>query len=188
MESPKRGRGFDKDDHELGLKHTEWKRVSIEKLHVEKWSWGEKWKHKEIFDHIPVWWSCRQNAHWLSTPYVPRTTSMPHIISQGFPNISVGKEPPCNAGDPSSIPESGISAGEGIGYPLFLEFPGDSAGKESACNVGDLGLIPGLGRSPGEGKGYPLQDSGLENSMDFIVHGVTKSQTWLGNFHLLFPR
>ena len=45
-----------------------------------------------------------------------------------------------------------------------------SAGRESTCNEGDLGLIPGLGRSPGEGKGYPLQYSGLENSMDHIVH------------------
>ena len=52
-----------------------------------------------------------------------------------------------------------------------------SAGKESACNAGDLGSIPRLGRSPGEGKGYPLQYSGLENSTDCIVHGVTKSQT-----------
>ena len=52
-----------------------------------------------------------------------------------------------------------------------------SADKESACNVGDLGLIPRLGRSPGEGKGYPLQYSGLENSVDFRVHGVTKSRT-----------
>ena len=32
-------------------------------------------------------------------------------------------------------------------------------------------------------KGYPLQYSGLENSMDCIVHGVTKSQTWLSDFH-----
>ena len=48
-----------------------------------------------------------------------------------------------------------------------------SAGKESTCNVG--GSIPGLGRSSGEGKGYPLQYSGLENSMDCIVHGVTES-------------
>ena len=47
-------------------------------------------------------------------------------------------------------------------------------GKESACNAEDLDLIPGLGRSPGEGKGYPLQYSGLENSMDCIVHGVSK--------------
>ena len=60
---------------------------------------------------------------------------------------------------------------------VFLGFPGASEGKESACNEGDLALIPGLGRSPGEGSSYPLQYSGLENSMDCIVHGVTKSQT-----------
>ena len=46
-----------------------------------------------------------------------------------------------------------------------------------------LGSIPGLGRSPGEGKGYSLQYSGLELSMDCIVHGVTKSQTQLKEFH-----
>ena len=56
-----------------------------------------------------------------------------------------------------------------------MGFPGGSAGKESACNVGDLGSTPGLGRSPGEGKGYSLQFSGLENYMDCVVHGVTKS-------------
>ena len=60
---------------------------------------------------------------------------------------------------------------------LFLGFPGGSAGKESDCNVGDLGLIPGLGRSPGEGNSYRLQYSGLENSMDCIVHGVVESDT-----------
>ena len=48
-----------------------------------------------------------------------------------------------------------------------------------------MGLIPGLGRSPGEGKGYPLRYSGLENSMDYIVHGVAKNQTRLSYFHLL---
>ena len=60
-----------------------------------------------------------------------------------------------------------------------------SAGKESACNARDLGLIPGLGRSPGEGKGYPLQYSALENPKDYTVHGVTKSQIQLSDFH--FP-
>ena len=65
----------------------------------------------------------------------------------------------------------------------YMDFPGGSGGKESACNEGDLGLIPGLGRSPGEGKGYRLQYSGLENSLDCIVHGVTKSQTQLSDFH-----
>ena len=34
------------------------------------------------------------------------------------PLSSVGKEPPCNAGDPSLIPGWGRSTGEGIGYPL----------------------------------------------------------------------
>ena len=58
-----------------------------------------------------------------------------------------------------------------------MGFPFSSAGKESALNAGDLGLTPGLGRSSGEGKGYPLQYSGLENSMDCIVHGLAKSRT-----------
>ena len=48
------------------------------------------------------------------------------------------------------------------------------------------GSIPGLGRFPGEGKGYPFQYSGLEHSMDCIVHGVTKSQTQLSDFHFHF--
>ena len=56
-------------------------------------------------------------------------------------------------------------------------FPCDSAGKESVCNAGDLSSVPGLGRSPGEVKDYPFQYSGLENSMDCIVHEVAKNQT-----------
>ena len=64
----------------------------------------------------------------------------------------------------------------GVDY-IYIVFPGGSDGKVSACNVGDPGSIPGLRRSPGEGKGYPLQYSGLENSMDCIVHGVAKSRT-----------
>ena len=60
---------------------------------------------------------------------------------------------------------------------ILIILSGGSDGKESACNVGDPGSIPGLGRSPGKGKGYPLQDSGLVNSMDWIVHGVAKSRT-----------
>ena len=62
--------------------------------------------------------------------------------------------------------------------PVFLGFPCGSAGKEFACNAGDLGSIPGLGKSPREGKGYSLQYSGLENSMDCILQGITKSISW----------
>ena len=65
----------------------------------------------------------------------------------------------------------------------MMDFPGSSLGEESTYNAGDPGLIPGLGRSPGEGKVYPLQYPGLEKSMDCIVHGVTKSQTGLSDFH-----
>ena len=73
-----------------------------------------------------------------------------------------------------------------IEYSIYLYrgFPCGLAGKESSCSAGDLGLIPGLGRSPGEGKGF-LQYSGLENSMNCIVHGVANSWIPLSDFHHL---
>ena len=79
--------------------------------------------------------------------------------------------------------EARIYNGEKTVFLTSRNFPGGTGGKEYACNTVDLGLIPGLGRSPREGKGYPLQYSGLENSMNCIVHGIAKSQTWLSDFH-----
>ena len=82
---------------------------------------------------------------------------------------------------------SGVSVGKEISKFnlnfVLLGFPGNTAGNESACNAGDLSLIPGSGRSAREGTGDPLQYSGLENSMDCIVLGVTKSQTGLSDFY-----
>ena len=71
-------------------------------------------------------------------------------------------------------------------------FPGGSVVKNPPANVGDVGSIPGLGRSPREGNGNPLQYSCLENSMGRgawrgIVHGVTKSQTWLSDWAPTMP-
>ena len=43
---------------------------------------------------------------------------LPLGFHQGLPDSSLGKESSCNAGGPGSIPGSGRSAGEGIGYPL----------------------------------------------------------------------
>ena len=106
----------------------------------------------------------------------------------GFAGSSAGLESACSAGDPrldswvGKIPWRR----DKLPTPVFLGFPGGSAGKESACNAGDLGSIPGLLRSPGGETGNPLQYSGLENSMDCIVLGVTKSQTQLGAFHSHF--
>ena len=50
--------------------------------------------------------------------YKLTTYSSVAIHFMGFPDSSVGKESACNAGDSGSIPGSGRSAGEGIGYPL----------------------------------------------------------------------
>ena len=62
-----------------------------------------------------------------------------------------------------------------------------SVGKEFACNAGDPSSIPGLGRSAGEGIGHSLQYSGLENSMDYLVHGVTNSHDW-ATFSFMVPK
>ena len=70
--------------------------------------------------------------------------------------------------------------------PILNHIYASSNGKERACNVGDLGLIPRLGTSPGEGNSYSLQYFGLENSMDCILYGVAKSQTWLLTFTSTF--
>ena len=58
-----------------------------------------------------------------------------------------------------------------------MDFSDSSVGKESNCNAGDPSSIPGLGKSPAKGKAYPLQYSGMENSMDCIIYGLTKSWT-----------
>ena len=66
------------------------------------------------------------------------------VLIMGIPGSSAGKESACNIGDPSSIPGSGSSSGEGrLPIPVFLGFPGSSDSK-----VGDLYSFPGLGRSP----------------------------------------
>ena len=111
----------------------------------------------------------------------------------GFPDSSVGKESTCNAGDPGLIPGSGRSAGEGISYLLqylwsslvaqLVKKIKNLKKKKTTCNVEDLGSIPGLGRSPGEAKVYPLLYSGLKNSMECIVLGVSKSRTQLSDLN-----
>ena len=72
-------------------------------------------------------------------------------------------------------------------YERERGFPGDTVVKNLPASAGDTrdtGLIPGSASFPRVGNGNPLPYSCLENSMDrgvwqAIVHGVTKSQTWL---------
>ena len=87
------------------------------------------------------------------------------ITIQGFLGGSVDKESTCNAGDTGSIPGSGRSAGEVIGYPP--QFSWASLVAQLVKNLPAIwetwGSIPGSGRSPGEGRVYSLQYSCLEN-------------------------
>ena len=77
------------------------------------------------------------------------------------PDSSVGKESACNAGDPSSIPGSGSSPGEGIGYPLQYSWVSWVAQVHLQCGI--PGFDPWVRRSPGGKHGNPLQYSCLEN-------------------------
>ena len=97
---------------------------------------------------------------------------------ESFPDSSVGKEPACNAGDPSSIPGSGRSSGEGIGYTLQYSWVSLVAQLVKNPPAMQETWVRSLGWEdpPGEGENA-LQYSGLENSMDCIIHGVEKSWT-----------
>ena len=100
---------------------------------------------------------------------------------------SVGKESTCNAGDPGSIPGSGRSAEEGIGYPLQYSWASLVAQMVKNPPAMRETWVQPLGwEDPLEkGKGYPLKYSGLENSTECIGPGVTKSRTQLSGFSLL---
>ena len=77
----------------------------------------------------------------------------------GFPDSSVAKESACNAGDPGSIPGSGRSSGEGIGYPLqysWTSFVAQSVSQFSHSVVSDSLQPHGLyspWNSPGQNTG-----------------------------------
>ena len=107
---------------------------------------------------------------------------LPSSSHRRFPGSSAGKEFACNAGDPGSISGSGRFPGEGIGY--LLQYSWDFQVAQLVKNPPAMRetWVLSLGwEDPLEG--YPLQYSGLENSMDYKVHGVAKSQIWLSDFH-----
>ena len=66
----------------------------------------------------------------------------------GFPGTSAGKESTFNAGDPGSIPGSGRSPGEGIGYPLHYSW----ASLVVAQMVKNLPAMQETGFNPWVGK------------------------------------
>ena len=65
---------------------------------------------------------------------------------------------------------------------VHWSFHDDSAGKESTCKPR---FNPWVGKIPWRREGYPLQYSGLENSMDCILHGAAKSRSnFFFHFHV----
>ena len=107
------------------------------------------------------------------------------ILQRVFPDSSVGKESTCNAGDRGSIPRSGRSAGEGIGCPLQYSW---------------ASLVAQLIQNPPAMQATWVQSLGWEDpwrrerlptpvfwSGEFhgLVHGITKSQTGLSDFHFI---
>ena len=82
-----------------------------------------------------------------------------------FPDSSTGKESACNAGDPSLIPGSGRSAGEGIDYPLQYSWASLVAQLVKSLPAMWETWVRSLGWDNPQGReGCPLQYSGLEIS------------------------
>ena len=87
---------------------------------LQRQSWvaaTETKRHKkpEIFT---IWPFIRKNMPISGLDKLYRRFEGWVVGSMGFPGSSAGKESACNVGDPGSIPGSGKSPGEGIGYPL----------------------------------------------------------------------
>ena len=78
------------------------------------------------------------------------------LFKKGFPDSSVGKESTCNVGDPSLIPGSGRSTGEGIGYPLHYSRVSLVAQLvTNPLQCGRPGFDPWVGKIPWRRKRLP---------------------------------
>ena len=105
----------------------------------------------------------------------------------GFPHSSVGKESACDAGGPSSIPGSGRSAGEGIGYPfqyswafLVAQLP------KNPPAIWETGFDPWVGKIPWRRERLPTPVFWPREFQGLYSPCVAKSWTWLRDFHSHF--
>ena len=73
-----------------------------------------------------------------------------------FPGSSAGEKSACNAGDPGSIPGSGRSPGEGIGYPLQCSWASLVAQLvKNPPAMQETWVSPGVGKMPWKGEWLP---------------------------------
>ena len=105
-------------------------------------------------------------------------------VYRGFPDNSVGKESAFNAGDPGLIPESGRSAGEGIGHPFQYSWASLVAQLVKNLPAEWETWIQSLGCKDPLEKGKITHASILAWRIPWTV---TKSQTRLSNFHFTCP-
>ena len=101
-----------------------------------------------------------------------------------FPDSSVSKESTCNAGDPSLIPGSGRSTGEGIGYPL--QYSWASLVAQLVKNLPAMWetWVRSLGWEDPLHKGTAAHSSILAWTVQPM--GSAKSRIPLSNFHFLY--
>jgi len=114
--------------------------VSILKMAWLKW-FQENWM--KLGTQVGKWMLCKSgfspplktNGQWFLNPLLQKVmdSSAGEILKNllfALPDSPVVKEPACNAGDLGSIPGSGRSAGEGIGYPLQYSCLENSMGSQ----------------------------------------------------------
>ena len=106
----------------------------------------------------------------------------------GLSGSSAGKESICNVGDPGSIPRSGRSPGEGIGYPLQYSWASLVAQMVKNLPAMQETWVQSLGWEDPLEEGMATHSSILawripmdRGAWCATVHGVTKSQTQLSD-------
>ena len=104
--------------------------------------------------------------------FKPDLTSM-----GGFPDSSIGKEPTCNAGDPGSIPGSGRSFGEGIGYPLQY------SGLENFTDC----IVHGVAKSQTWLSDFHFHFTSMGDECNCLMASTFFGTTFLGNWDEDWP-
>ena len=155
----------------------------------------------------PLQYSCLENpmdrGAWQATVHrvtksqtqLKRLSSSSSSSIQCFPGSSAGKESTCNAGDPSSIPGSGRSPGEGIGSPLQYSWASLVAWTVKHPTAMQETWVRSLSWEDPmeEGMATPLQYSCLENPMHrgtwrATVHGVAELDMAERLTHTIFDK
>ena len=107
---------------------------------------------------------CHQGLHWQA--HLRQGFLKVSQLLWGFPDSSVGKESACNAGDPSLIPGSGRSPGEGIGHPL------QCSGLENSMDC----LVRGVAKSQTRLSDFHFHENRKEAKPPACYHCISQRQ------------